>query len=123
VRKIKNGSRKYEGKFPFKVFNCGKVGNFDAKCPYAKNESSDDEEYRNIKKGIKHHQKQNKHLYDTHEKKKNYYKQKKSLYSKGVSDSSEESSERSYDSDREETFFMVVKTNIDEDKGKEMMDS
>jgi hypothetical protein len=51
------------------------------------------------------------------------YKQKKSRYSKGVSDSSEESSESSFDSDREETLFMTVKTNIDEDKWKEMMDS
>jgi hypothetical protein len=35
---------KYKGKFPFKCFNCGKVGHFVAKCPYAKNESSDNEE-------------------------------------------------------------------------------
>jgi hypothetical protein len=29
----------------------------------------------------------------------------------------------SFDSDREETLFMEIETNIDEDKGKEMMDS
>jgi hypothetical protein len=36
---------------------------------------------------------------------------------------SEESNEISYDSDREEYLFILVKTNIFEDKGKEMMDS
>jgi hypothetical protein len=45
-----------------------------------------------------------------------------SLYSKGVSDMSEESNESSFDSDREENIFMEIKTNIDEDKWKEMMD-
>jgi hypothetical protein len=106
VRKLKKGSGKYKGKFPFKCFNCGKVGHFAAKCPYVKNESSDDEEDHNIKKGRKHHQyKKNKH-----EKKKNTYKKKKSLYSKGVSDSSEESDESIFDSDREETLFMEMET-------------
>jgi hypothetical protein len=123
VRKLKKGSGKYKGKFPFKCFNCGKVGHFVAKCPYAKDESSDDEEDHNIKKGRKHHQHKKNHKQDKHEKKKNSYKQKKSLYSKGVSDSSEESSESSFDSDREETLFMEIETKIDEDKGKEMMDS
>jgi hypothetical protein len=50
---------------PFKCFNCGKIGHFVAKCPYAKNESSDDEEDHNIKKERKPHQK------GKHEKKKN----------------------------------------------------
>jgi hypothetical protein len=36
VRKLKKGSGKYKGKLPFKCFNCGKVGHFVAKCPYAK---------------------------------------------------------------------------------------
>jgi hypothetical protein len=116
MRKLKKGSGKYKGKFPFKCFNCGKVGHFVAKCPYEKNESSDNEEDYNVKR--KHHQHKNSHKQDKHEKKKNSYKNKKSLYSKGVSDSSEESSEISFDSDREETLFMEIKTNIDEEKGK-----
>jgi hypothetical protein len=51
VRKLKKGYGKYKGKLPFKCFNCGKVGHFLTKCPYAKDESSDDEEYHNVKKG------------------------------------------------------------------------
>jgi hypothetical protein len=58
LRKLKNGSRKYKGKLPFKCFNCGKLVHFDVKCPYAKDESSDDEEDHNIKKEIKPHQKE-----------------------------------------------------------------
>jgi hypothetical protein len=57
VSKLKKGSGKYKGKLSFKCFNYGKVGNFVAKCPYAKNESSDDEEDHNIKKERKPHQK------------------------------------------------------------------
>ena len=54
VRKIKKVSRKYKGKFPFKCFDSGKVGHFVAKCPYVKNESSNNEEDYNVKS--KHHQ-------------------------------------------------------------------
>jgi hypothetical protein len=61
VRKLKKGSGKYKGKIPFKCFNCGKVGHFVAKCPYEKDESSDDEEDHNIKKGRKHHQHKKNH--------------------------------------------------------------
>jgi hypothetical protein len=74
VRKLKKGSGKYKGKLPFKCFNCGKVGHFVDKCPYAKDESSDDEEYHNIKKGRKHHQHKKNHKQDKHEKKKKSYK-------------------------------------------------
>jgi hypothetical protein len=70
---------------------------------------------------IKHHKHKNSHKHDKHEKENNSYKQKKSFYSKGVSDSSEESNESSSGSDREETLFMEIETKIDEDK--EMMDS
>jgi hypothetical protein len=95
VRNLKKGFGKYKGKLLFKFFNCGKVGHFVGKCLYAKNESSDDEEDHNIKKGRKHRQyKKNKH------EKKNTYKKKKSLYSKAVSDPFEESNESIYDSDR-----------------------
>ena len=82
-------------------------------CPYAKDESSDDEENHNVKKGRKPHN----HEKGKHEKNKNSYKYNKNLYSKGVSDSSKERSESSFDSDREETLLMEIETNIDEDKG------
>ena len=52
----KKNKREHEGKIPIKFFNFGKVGHFVDKCPYAKDESSDDEEKNNIKKGRKHHQ-------------------------------------------------------------------
>ena len=119
VRKHKKGSGKYKVKFPFKCFNCGKIGHFAAKCLYEKNESSDNEEEYNIKR--KHHQHKSIHKHDKNEKKKNSYKQKKSLYSKGINELSEESSESSSDSDREETLFIEIETNIVKDK--EMMDS
>jgi hypothetical protein len=123
MRKLKKGSRKYEGNIPFKFFNCGKVGHFSNEFPYAKDEINDDKEDGNVKKGRKHHQHKRNHKQDKHENKKKSYKQKKNLYSKWVSDSYEERSESSFNSDREETPFMVIKTNIYEEKGKEMMDS
>jgi hypothetical protein len=67
VRKLKKGSEKYKSRIPFKCFNCEKLGYFVDKFPYVKDESSDDGEEHNIKKGIKHHQHKNKH---THKKKK-----------------------------------------------------
>jgi hypothetical protein len=42
---------------------------------------------------------------------------------KEVSDLSEESSENGFYNDREEILFMEIKTNIDEDKGIETMES
>ena len=35
---------KYEGTLTFKYFNCGKIGHFVAKCPYAKSLESDEQE-------------------------------------------------------------------------------
>ena len=43
----------------FKWFNYRKVGNFSTKCPYAKNESRDDEEDHNIKERKSHNHKMN----------------------------------------------------------------
>jgi hypothetical protein len=34
VRRLKKGSGKYQGKFPFKYFNYGKIGHFASKCPH-----------------------------------------------------------------------------------------
>jgi hypothetical protein len=36
VRRLKNRSGKYQGKFPFKCFNFGKIGHFASKCPHKK---------------------------------------------------------------------------------------
>ena len=34
VRRLKKGSGKYQGKLPFKCFNCGKIGHFVNKFPH-----------------------------------------------------------------------------------------
>jgi hypothetical protein len=36
VRRLKKGSGKYQGKLPFKCFNCGKIGHFASKFPHQK---------------------------------------------------------------------------------------
>ena len=43
MRKLKRGIGKYKGKLPLICFECGKIGHFASKCPYAKYQNSDDE--------------------------------------------------------------------------------
>jgi hypothetical protein len=45
VRKFNKGTNKYKGILPLKCFNCGKIGHFENKCPYARNSYSDEEKY------------------------------------------------------------------------------
>jgi hypothetical protein len=36
MRMLKKGIRNYQGKLPFKCFNCGKIVHFENKCPHKK---------------------------------------------------------------------------------------
>jgi hypothetical protein len=38
VRRLKKGSGKYQGKFPFKFFNCEKIGHFASMSPHKKHD-------------------------------------------------------------------------------------
>jgi hypothetical protein len=77
IKKLQKGLGKYKGKMPFKIFNCGKVGNFAAKCRYPK-EDPEDEEDKN--KQCKNKEKPNN--------KKGFCKEKNIFYSKKENNSS-----------------------------------
>jgi hypothetical protein len=55
VRRLKKGSGKYQGKLPFKCFNCGKIGHFSSKCPHKKKDqnSEGEEKYKSKRFGKK----------------------------------------------------------------------
>ena len=44
IKKLYKGSGKYKGKLPFKIFNCGNIGHFQAKFPYPKEDSEDEDD-------------------------------------------------------------------------------
>jgi hypothetical protein len=93
---LKRGTGKYKGMLPLKCFNCGKIGHFANKCPYAKKSDSDEEE---DPKKEKKYQKGNK----KGDKRKVF---KKNLYSREDSSSSDEDDES--DSDSERVLFMAT---------------
>ena len=99
--KLKRGSGKHKGKLPFICFNCGRVGYFVVKCPYAKREESDDEdsndeEHNNKSKPYKH--------------KRGKYTKKKIFYSIYDSSLSKESDGYVSDVDKEEFLFVAMDT-------------
>jgi hypothetical protein len=44
MRRLKKGLGKYQGKLPFKCFNCGKIGHFPNKCPHKKHDRNSEGE-------------------------------------------------------------------------------
>jgi hypothetical protein len=91
VRRLKKGSGKYQGKFPFKCFNCGKIGHFSSKCPHQKKDQNfDDEKKYKYKK----------------------YNKKKSLVANNDS-SSEDTDNDSSGEDMENDFVLMAKEDHD----------
>ena len=93
IRKLERGTEKYKGKLTLKCFNYGRIGHFAKKCPYPKQEDSDDEEPFFHKQYQK-----NKTIY-----KKKFRKNKKNLYSKE-------------DNEDVEVLFMGFKSEIPEEE-------
>ena len=99
IKKLEKGTRKYKGNIPLKWFNYGRIGNFSKKCPYPKQEDSDNEEPCSHKKDQK-----SKTIY-----KKKFNKKKKKLYSMGYNEDEEIS-------EIEDIIFMGTKTQTWDDE-------
>ena len=99
IKKLEKCIGKYKGKLPLKWFNCGIIGHFATKCPYPKQEDSDDEENCKHKKNQK-----SKTIY-----KNKFNKKKKNVYSM-------EDSEDEEINENEEIIFMGIETQTLDDE-------
>ena len=101
IKKLQKGFGRYKGKLPFKCFNCGRIRHFTNKCPYPKQEDSDDEEIQNHEE----------HKKGKTRNKKKHYKQKKDHCTKEDNNSSKECE----DGDSELLFMGMDTQNNDVD--------
>ena len=44
IKKLERATGKYKGKLPLKCFNCERIKHFASKCPYPKQDDSDERE-------------------------------------------------------------------------------
>ena len=109
VRKLKWGTSKYKGKLPLKCFECGRIGHFASKCPYAKNPNSHDE--NNCKKNKSFQNKKGNNGRSV---------KSRNLYSKENNISSDDDSDS--DNDSEKVFFLAMDAKeaiVDHDESEE----
>ena len=100
VRRLKEGSGKYQGKLPFKCFNYGKIGHFASKCPHQKkDQNSDDEKKYKFKK----------------------YSKKKSLCANNDNSSEDIDSDSSCE-DKENDFMLMAMGDLDDEHTEDEMD-
>jgi len=93
VRRLKKGSGKYQGKLPFKCFNCGKIVHFASKCPHKKKDhNSDDENKYKFKK----------------------YSKKKSLCAKNDDSSEDIDNDSSYE-EKVNDFMLMTMGDLDDE--------
>ena len=93
LKDIRKDQESTKASYPSNVFNCGRIGHFQAKCPYPKEDSEDeDDKNKQYKKEGKFHYKKN-------------YKGKNNFYSK------EEDSSSSEISDDEVLFLGIEESN------------
>jgi hypothetical protein len=91
VRRLKKGSGKYQGKFPLKIFNFGKIGHFSSKFPHKnKDQNSEGEEKYKFKR----------------------FRKKKSLCVNNDDSSGDTDSDSSYE-DKVNEFILMAKEDYD----------
>lgn len=102
VRILKKGSRKYEGKLPFKYFNCGKIGHYASRCTYREDFGRRPDDNN---KGRDNHRWNNRNRRED-----DRDKPKKNLCSMETYSSEEEDGEDS----KEESLFLAIEEKSDE---------
>ena len=110
VRKLKRGTSKYKGKLPLICFECGKIGHFASKCPYAKDQNSDNENSYKKNKGSQKYKKENN----------GKFAKSINLYSKENNNSSNDGSDS--DNDSEKVLFLAMdakEVTVDHDRSEE----